>query len=114
LNQASDRSKRPAASGDTKIAPSDALRQAMMGLLDSQGFADGSGKSLFTYGHPLFWAPIPVRNCEHRLLRLGSAIVRAVSARAIQCAGLSRVIVTRRKIAFKQTWSILNRLMSAA
>jgi hypothetical protein len=34
-----------------------ALRRAMMGLLDAKSFADGRGKLLFSYGHPLFWAP---------------------------------------------------------
>jgi CHAT domain-containing protein len=35
----------------------EALRQAMMALLDGPGFTDASGKTLFTYGHPIFWAP---------------------------------------------------------
>ena len=37
-----------------------ALRQAMMGLIDGPGFADDSGKTLFTYAHPLFWAPYSI------------------------------------------------------
>ncbi|MGN6748669.1 MAG: CHAT domain-containing protein [Xanthobacteraceae bacterium] len=45
---------------DMKISRAEALRQAMMDLLDSHGFADDSGKILFTYGHPLFWAPYTI------------------------------------------------------
>jgi len=32
----------------------------MMALLDGDGFNDGSGKLLFSYGHPLFWAPYTI------------------------------------------------------
>ena len=35
----------------------EALRQAAMALMDGPGFTDGGGKTLFTYAHPLFWAP---------------------------------------------------------
>jgi CHAT domain-containing protein len=35
----------------------EALRQAMMVLLDGPGVADSSGRILYTYGHPVFWAP---------------------------------------------------------
>jgi CHAT domain-containing protein len=45
---------------DAKISRSEALRQAMMDLLDSHGFRDDDGKTLFTYGHPLFWAPYTI------------------------------------------------------
>ncbi len=38
----------------------EALRQASMALIDGPGFADESGKTLFTYAHPLFWAPYSI------------------------------------------------------
>jgi len=34
-----------------------ALRKSMLSLIDGPGFVDGSGKSVFSYAHPLFWAP---------------------------------------------------------
>jgi CHAT domain-containing protein len=45
---------------DPKLTRAQALRQAMMGLLDGPGFVDETGKTLFTYAHPLFWAPYSV------------------------------------------------------
>jgi CHAT domain-containing protein len=38
----------------------EALRQAMMSLLDGKGFTDANGKTIFTYAHPLFWAPFTI------------------------------------------------------
>jgi hypothetical protein len=45
---------------DMKLTRAQALRQAMMGLLDGPGFVDDSGKALFTYAQPLFWAPYSI------------------------------------------------------
>ena len=45
---------------DPQLSRAEALRQAMMGLVDGPGFVDGSGKTLFSYAHPLFWAPYTV------------------------------------------------------
>jgi CHAT domain-containing protein len=42
---------------DPKLSRAEALRQAMMSLLDSPGSVDSSGNTVFTYAHPLFWAP---------------------------------------------------------
>ena len=42
------------------ISRGEALRQASMGLLDGPGFKDADGKTLFSYAHPLFWAPYTV------------------------------------------------------
>src|SRR6516164_1077629 len=42
---------------DSSISRSEALRQAMMALLDGPGSVDRSGHSIFSYAHPLFWAP---------------------------------------------------------
>jgi CHAT domain-containing protein/tetratricopeptide (TPR) repeat protein len=45
---------------DTKLKRSEALQQAMIHLMDGPGFVDESGKTLFTYAHPLFWAPFSI------------------------------------------------------
>ena len=29
----------------------------MMALLDGPGAVDAQGRTIYTYGHPLFWAP---------------------------------------------------------
>jgi CHAT domain-containing protein len=42
---------------DSSISRSEALRQAMMALLDGPGAVDRSGHSIYSYAHPLFWAP---------------------------------------------------------
>jgi CHAT domain-containing protein len=47
-------------SADPALPRSEALRQAMMALLDSGGFKDTSGRTLFVYAHPLFWAPYSI------------------------------------------------------
>jgi CHAT domain-containing protein len=28
-----------------------------MALLDGEGYTDNGGNTIFSYGHPLFWAP---------------------------------------------------------
>ena len=45
---------------DRKLTRSEALQQAMMALMDSKGFQDESGRTLFSYAHPLFWAPYTI------------------------------------------------------
>jgi hypothetical protein len=45
---------------DPTLTRGEALRQAMMALLDGKGFTDVSGKTLFTYAHPLFWGPYSI------------------------------------------------------
>jgi CHAT domain-containing protein len=37
-----------------------ALQQAMMALMDGKGYTDETGKTLFAYAHPLFWAPYTI------------------------------------------------------
>ncbi|MGE0093762.1 MAG: CHAT domain-containing protein [Alphaproteobacteria bacterium] len=39
------------------ITRAEALRQAMLQILDTGTETDAAGKMLFTYAHPLFWAP---------------------------------------------------------
>ena len=45
---------------DPQLTRAEALRQSMMALLDGPGAKDEAGKTLFTYGHPLFWAPYSI------------------------------------------------------
>jgi CHAT domain-containing protein len=42
---------------DQSLTRAEALRQAMMAVLDGPGSVDSSGNTDFTYAHPLFWAP---------------------------------------------------------
>jgi CHAT domain-containing protein len=41
----------------SSISRAEALRQAMMALLDAGKATDGNGATVFTYAHPIFWAP---------------------------------------------------------
>jgi CHAT domain-containing protein len=41
---------------DPGISRAEALRQAMVALIDGPGYTD-KGKTLYTYSHPVFWAP---------------------------------------------------------
>lgn len=45
---------------DPKLSRAEALREAMTGLMDGPGFTDDKGKTVFTYAHPLFWAPYSI------------------------------------------------------
>ncbi|MET4797516.1 CHAT domain-containing protein [Bradyrhizobium sp. LB11.1] len=45
---------------DPKLSRSEALRQAMMALVDGPGYLDSEGKTQFAYAHPLFWAPYTI------------------------------------------------------
>jgi CHAT domain-containing protein len=45
---------------DLALSRGEALRQASMALLDSEGFVDSNGKTVFAYAHPLFWAPYSI------------------------------------------------------
>jgi CHAT domain-containing protein len=42
------------------LSRAEALRRAMVELIDHKGFMDGDGRLLFSYAHPLFWAPFSV------------------------------------------------------
>jgi len=42
---------------DRTLSRSQALRQSMLELINGAGFTDPQGKTLFSYAHPLFWAP---------------------------------------------------------
>ena len=41
---------------DAQLTRAQALRQAMIALIDGPGYVQG-GKSIYAYAHPLFWAP---------------------------------------------------------
>jgi CHAT domain-containing protein len=45
---------------DRVLTRGEALRQAMMSLLDGKGFTDEKGATVFTYAHPMFWAPYSI------------------------------------------------------
>jgi CHAT domain-containing protein len=44
-------------SADPRLTRAEALRQAMMALVDGPGYVDASGQSSIAYAHPVFWAP---------------------------------------------------------
>jgi CHAT domain-containing protein len=44
-------------SADPNLSRSEALRQSMMALLDGPGAVNAKGQTIYTYAHPLFWAP---------------------------------------------------------
>jgi CHAT domain-containing protein len=45
---------------DPRLTRAEALRQAMMALMDGPGYLAAGGKTEFTYAHPLFWAPYSI------------------------------------------------------
>jgi CHAT domain-containing protein len=50
--------KRQAA--DPKLTRAEALRLAMVALMDGPGYVGADGKTDFAYAHPLFWAPYTI------------------------------------------------------
>ena len=49
----------PRQAADPGLGRAEALRQAMLGLIDGQGYIYG-GKTVYSYAHPLFWAPYTI------------------------------------------------------
>ncbi|WP_426422776.1 CHAT domain-containing protein [Bradyrhizobium genosp. A] len=47
-------------SDDKRLARGEALRQAMMSMIDGPGYTDSAGRTEFAYAHPLFWAPYSI------------------------------------------------------
>ena len=43
-------------SADPSLERAEALRQAMLALIDGPGATDAAGKPMFSYAHPIFWA----------------------------------------------------------
>ena len=45
---------------DARLSRAQALRQAKLGLIDGPGYVDSRGRTVFSYAHPLFWAPFAI------------------------------------------------------
>ncbi|MCP5373039.1 MAG: CHAT domain-containing protein [Hyphomicrobiales bacterium] len=45
--------------GEARLSRAQALRRSMVALIDGDGFVAG-GKAVFSYAHPIFWAPFSV------------------------------------------------------
>ena len=45
---------------DKQLSRGEALRQAVMAMVDGPGYTDALGKTEFAYAHPLFWAPYTI------------------------------------------------------
>jgi CHAT domain-containing protein len=45
---------------NSSLSRSEALRESMIALLDDKGFRDKNGTMLFSFAHPLFWAPYSI------------------------------------------------------
>jgi CHAT domain-containing protein len=45
---------------DAKTSRAEALRQAMIALMDGPGYVAPDGKAVFAYAHPMFWAPYTI------------------------------------------------------
>lgn len=43
--------------GDPALSRAGALQQSMLGLIDGPGHLDSTGTAVFSYAHPIFWAP---------------------------------------------------------
>ena len=43
-----------------KLSRAESLRQAMVALMESSEAKDEAGKTVFTYAHPIFWAPYSI------------------------------------------------------
>ncbi len=42
---------------DPGLSRTEALRRAMLALIDGRGYVDAEGRTVFSYAHPIFWAP---------------------------------------------------------
>jgi CHAT domain-containing protein len=45
---------------DAKLTRAEALRQAMVDLMEGPGFKGVDGATLYAYAHPVFWAPYSI------------------------------------------------------
>ena len=45
---------------DPKLTRGEAMRQAMLALMDGPGYLGSDGKTEFSYAHPLFWGPYSI------------------------------------------------------
>jgi CHAT domain-containing protein len=42
------------------LSRAEALRQAMVSPMDGPGYSEADGKAIFSYAHPVFWAPYTI------------------------------------------------------
>ncbi len=42
---------------DRTLSRAQALQQAMLALIDGPGYVNKQGRTVFSYAHPIFWAP---------------------------------------------------------
>ncbi len=42
---------------DSGLSRAEALRRAMLALIDGPGYLNAEGRTVFSYAHPIFWAP---------------------------------------------------------
>ncbi len=42
---------------DSGLSRAEALRRAMLALIDGPGSLNAEGRTVFSYAHPIFWAP---------------------------------------------------------
>jgi hypothetical protein len=73
---------------DAKISRAEALGEAMVSMIDGKGYKNGDGKTLFTYAHPLFWAP-------YTIIGVGGTIDRAFLALGKYDSFLKRTVLDR-------------------
>jgi CHAT domain-containing protein len=45
---------------EPSLTRAEAMRQAMIALMDGPGMVDAAGRTAFSYAHPMFWAPFSV------------------------------------------------------
>ena len=45
---------------DPSLTRAEALRRAMLALIDGPGYVDGEGRTVFSCAHPIFWAPFTI------------------------------------------------------
>ena len=46
---------------DLSLTRAEALRQSMLAMIDGPGYVDpNTGKRMFSYAHPIFWAPFTI------------------------------------------------------
>jgi CHAT domain-containing protein len=48
------------AASDQSVSQSEAIRRARQILIDEGEFVTADGTALFSYAHPLFWAPFTI------------------------------------------------------
>ena len=42
------------------LSRSEALYHTMLDMIDKLGYKDGEGRTVFSYAHPIFWAPFSI------------------------------------------------------